>query len=76
MKTCSNCRWWKDAELVARISKSVAALPARYVPLGYCEPECAGPLQNMTTKAHHGLTAEDYHCSEYKDEARGVLAND
>jgi hypothetical protein len=65
METCSNCRWWKDAELVARISKSVAALPARYVPLGYCGPWVGSAVTGRNE--HHGLTAEDYSCGEWKE---------
>ena len=61
MKTCKNCKWWKDANLTAQIQSievdengyAVASVKA----LGYCEPP--------HSKMWKGLTAEDYSCGEH-----------
>lgn len=77
MKRCSTCRWWKDAGLSIPVVNGAGFVMNRKG-LGYCEPEryvIPGQIHDVV-KHHHGLTAEDYSCGEYKDEARGCLADE
>jgi hypothetical protein len=82
-RQCSNCRWWKDAGLVAHREPPVyvqvrgIGLETRGPKaLGYCEPVREIPYETdasgyvLTTQKHRkhcGLTAEDYTCSEWKE---------
>lgn len=70
MAKCATCRWWKDACLAVQrqdieVDKHGYTVATNKM-LGYCEPERM-VSQDVVSKHHYGLTAQDYSCGEHQE---------
>lgn len=80
MKTCNNCKWWKDAELLVQkqtcdVDKNGYAINTHKM-LGYCEVVRMVPVREMWVAGsvphevgvpNTGLTPSDYTCNEHNE---------